>query len=258
MYQEERMEAIMAYLREHRRVEVREICELYHVSRDTARRDLVRMEELGWLVRTRGGAILPTLHKDVGVYKTRLQTSSSEKKMIGRAAAGLIRDGHYLFLDTSTTVLTLAEQMTGCNNVIVTNSIDIADRLTDKESVQVYLLGGQLEREHRYLCGSATLAQLSEYYADTLFLGACGITADGLTYPHDEDGAVKREMIRRADRVIVLADHTKFGKRMFYKVASLDDVDIVVTDRAPEEDMLQLLERHSVELIIVREEEQHD
>ncbi|EGL19178.1 MULTISPECIES: DeoR/GlpR family DNA-binding transcription regulator [unclassified Paenibacillus] len=258
MFQEERIEAIMEYLREHQRMDVKEICDRFDVSRDTARRDLVRMDELGLIVRTRGGAMLPTLNRAVTAYKDRMQRAPDEKRQIGREAAKLIRDGHYLFLDTSTTVATVAEHIRTTGNVVVTNSIDIAAKLADNKSLKVHMLGGQLELEHRFLFGATALAQLADYYVDTLFLGACGISPDGLSYPHEEDGSIKREMIRRADRVVVLADHTKFGKQLFYKVAGLDDLDVIVTDREPEESMLRLLERHDVELLIVEGDNQHD
>jgi DeoR/GlpR family transcriptional regulator of sugar metabolism len=79
LFQEERLISIVEYLKSNKRITVDLICELYDVSRDTARRDMVKLEEQGTIVRTRGGAILPTLSKKVGDYDQRLQAESSSK-----------------------------------------------------------------------------------------------------------------------------------------------------------------------------------
>lgn len=93
MYQEERLISIIDYLKEHKRISVEQICSLFGVSRDTARRDLVKLQEQGAIIRTRGGAILPTVHDEVKDYSGRLGMVSEEKSMIGKAAASLIREG---------------------------------------------------------------------------------------------------------------------------------------------------------------------
>lgn len=85
MYQEERLISIIDYLKEHKRISVDQICSLLHVSRDTARRDLVKLKERGVIIRTRGGAILPTNHDEIKDYSGRLNIVSEEKNMIGKA-----------------------------------------------------------------------------------------------------------------------------------------------------------------------------
>lgn len=253
MFQEERISAIMEHLKQHERIDIKEICRLFEVSRDTARRDLLKMEELGLILRTHGGAVLPKKTKEVYEYKERLGRESGEKHEIANVAATLIKNGDFIMMDASTTVQFAAEQLSSENIVVVTNSIDIADALSRKEKIRTYLLGGELHAQHRFLFGQSTIAKLADYHANKLFLGACGITADGLSYPHEEDGAVKREMIRRADQVIVLADHTKFGDHMFYKIAELDAIDLLITDKKPSEKMMATLIEHQVELLVVSE-----
>ncbi|MCA0755949.1 DeoR/GlpR family DNA-binding transcription regulator [Paenibacillus sp. N4] len=258
MFQEERIAAIMEHLKQHERIDIKEICRLFDVSRDTARRDLLKMEELGLILRTHGGAVLPKKTKEVYEYKERLGRESGEKHEIANLAASLIKTGDFIMMDASTTVQFAAEQLSAENIVVVTNSIDIADVLSKKEKVRTCLLGGELHSQHRFLFGQSTIAKLADYHANKLFLGACGITANGLSYPHEEDGAVKREMIRRADQVIVLADHTKFGEQMFYKIAELDAVDLLITDKKPNEAMMATLIEHQVELLVVSEVESDD
>jgi DeoR family transcriptional regulator, carbon catabolite repression regulator len=252
--QEERLVHILEYLKQHRRITVQTICELFDVSRDTARRDVVKLVETGTVVRTRGGVMLPTLTKEVLGYKERLTQESEGKLQIGRAAAAMVKDGDYVIFDASTTVQFAAEFLTARDVTVVTNAIDVASILSERVGITVHLLGGILNGRHRFLYGASTLEKLAEYQVDKLFLGACGITVDGLSYPHEEDGVVKREMIRHADQVIVLADHTKFGKRLFHKVSGLESIDMMITDRKPSEDLLRVLNEHDVQVVVVEGE----
>jgi DeoR family transcriptional regulator, carbon catabolite repression regulator len=250
MYQEERLIAILEIMKQKRRIQVQEICDLFGVSRDTARRDIVRLEEQGAIIRTHGGAILPTVTKEILNYKQRLLTESEGKRAIGMAAASLIQNGDYLIMDASTTVQFAAEAITASNVVVVTNSIDIAGILSNREDVHIHLLGGKLNNLHRHVYGYRTIEMLSDYKVDKVFLGACGIAHDGLSNPYEEDSYVKRKMIEQADQVIVLADHTKFGKHLFHHVADLKEIDIIITDRKPNIAMQELLHKYEIELRI--------
>ncbi|NGQ96977.1 DeoR/GlpR transcriptional regulator [Brevibacillus sp. SYP-B805] len=256
MYQEERLDAIMAYLQEHKRVSVQEICERFGVSRDTARRDIVKLEEQGLILRTRGGAILPTLSKRFHNYAERLQMESGEKHRIALLAASLIKDNDYLIMDASTTVLFAAECLTTKNNVVVTNSIDIAAIVGRKEQAKVYLLGGCFHPAHRFVYGQRAIEMMAEYHADKLLIGAGGIARNGLTNPSEEESHLLKEMMKRADQVIVLADHSKFDVQQFVKVAGWDQIDMLVTDREPQGELAEALKQHEVD-VLVAETEKH-
>jgi DeoR/GlpR family transcriptional regulator of sugar metabolism len=253
MFQEERLIAIMQHLRQKGRISVEDICELYQVSRDTARRDLVRLEEEKAIVRTRGGAILPTLTKEVPHYEERLRAEPSSKQAIGKLAATLIQDGDYLIMDASTTVRYAAEFMQTKRNVVVTNSIDIASTLAKKEEVSIHLLGGVFHGDQHSVYGARAVAMLADYQVDRLFVGTCGITVDGLSSPYEEEGYLTREMIRRSDQVVVLADHSKFGKRLFHRFAGFEDIDIIITDRMPSQDIVDVLHGSGVEILLTTE-----
>lgn len=254
MYQEERLIDIIQYLKEKRRISVDHICERYEVSRDTARRDLVKLEERNAIVRTRGGAILPSHHNQIKNYTHRLKTVSSEKKKIGKKAASLIQKGDKIILDTSTTVQACANQLNGIDCTVVTNSINQAEILSNKENVNIQLLGGYLEKEHRFLYGTSVIQRLNKFNVDKAFIGVVGISERGLTIAHEEDGMVKQNMMQQAGQVIVLADHTKIGVTEFFQFAHLDDVDLVITDRPLEEKFQKLLDDHHVELMVADED----
>ncbi|NOU90762.1 DeoR family transcriptional regulator [Paenibacillus sp. LMG 31460] len=253
MNQDERTQAIIQYLKDNHKIQLEDICELYGVSRDTARRDLVKLEEEGDIIRVRGGAMLTTLTKDIKSYKERL-LDSANKRSIGRMAASLIKDGDFILMDTATTIQFTAEYMSTKNNVVVTNSIDIASILCDKPHVTTHLLGGELNTWHRYVFGPRTLEMLADIKVDKLILSACGITSDGLTAPSVDEAYVKLEMIKRADQVIVLADSSKFRKSLFHRICDLGKINVLITDQEPDSKMREMLIHNEVELIVVPSE----
>ncbi|MCY7752425.1 DeoR/GlpR family DNA-binding transcription regulator [Bacillus haynesii] len=250
MYQEERLISIIDYLKEHKRISVEQICSLFGVSRDTARRDLVKLQEQGAIIRTRGGAIMPTVHDEVKDYSGRLGMVSEEKSMIGKAAASLIREGDRIILDASTTVQSCAEHLPDVNCTIITNSINLADVLSSRKGADIHLLGGKLQKEHRFLYGASVIEKLSCYHVDKALIGVVGVSEHGLTIAHEEDGMVKRKMISQAKQVIALADHSKIGRTDFYRYAELSDIDLLITDRLPSKPFQKLLDEHDVELLV--------
>lgn len=249
LYQEERLFSIMEFLRKHKRISVEQICSLFQVSRDTARRDIVKLEKEKSIIRTRGGAILPAVHHVVENYSRRLKIVSEEKKTIGKKASSLIHPDDRIILDTSTTVQSCAEQIDNIDCTVITNSINQAEVLSSRPKLNIQLLGGTLQKEHRFLYGTSVVEKLSDYHVDKVFIGVVGISDRGLTNVHEVDGVVKRKMIEQADQVIVLADHTKLGVTGFFRFADLQDVDILITDRTPPAIFRELLDRHNVELL---------
>ncbi|WP_070119523.1 DeoR/GlpR family DNA-binding transcription regulator [Bacillus marinisedimentorum] len=254
MYQEERMASILDYLKEHKRISVDHICRMFNVSRDTARRDLVKLEERGDLNRTRGGAVLPDIEGRLKTYQDRLMDVSEEKRAIGKLAASLIKNGENIILDTSTTVQACAESLTALDITVVTNSINQVEILSQKDRVEMYLLGGRLNKHHRFLYGTSAVEKLAEYHADKAFIGVGGIMDTGLAIQYEEDGMIKKKMIDQADQVILLTDHSKFGKPYFYQFASLQDIDVLVTDRLPDEPFLRILKQAGVTILTTEDD----
>jgi DeoR/GlpR family transcriptional regulator of sugar metabolism len=252
MYQEERLIKILQHLKTHHRISIEDICDQLAVSRDTARRDLVKLDEQGVILRTRGGAILPGLSKEISSYEQRLKHVPEAKKQIAKQAVSLIDDDDYLILDASTTVEFVADYLTTKQNTIVTNSIQIASTLTKKEVASIHLLGGKLHHSQQYIYGTTAIDMLRSYHVDKLFLGACGITETGLSNPYEEEGLLMKEMIRRANQIIVLADQSKFGKQMFYNVCPLEDIDVIVTDCIPDKSFQNTLAQYDIKLLTTK------
>lgn len=249
MYQEERLERIVEYLSKHKRISVEEICSIYEVSRDTARRDLVKLEEQKRIIRTHGGALLSTIQKDIMNYRERLQYGMEEKKEIGKIAASLIKNGDKIILDSSTTVQACAEFLDVEDCTVITNSINQAEILSTKRGVDIHLLGGDLNKEQLFLFGPQVIAALSQYIVNTAFIGVFGITSQGITTSLEDDGHVVRKMIEQAEQVVVLADHTKFGRNGYFKYAELSEIDLIITNQVPAEDFMEMFDKYQIRVI---------
>jgi len=208
-------------------VTVQNICDTFQVSRDTARRDLVKLEQQGRITRTRGGAVSSTIQ----TYVQRKEESGDLKRKLAKAASSLPKDGDLLFMDSSTSVACMAEFIGDRALTIVTHSLHIAQAFSHSPKVELILLGGRLHSRDQYVYGSAALDALEQYRADCFFTGACGIDEGEITGVHLEDALIKQKMIARSRNVVMLADHSKMNVNFPFRIGRLEEVDILFTDR---------------------------
>lgn len=253
MLQKERLQRIMGMLQIKPEISLEEIIEEFNISRDTARRDLVKLEETGEIVRIKGGAISSKSHQ-VPSYRRREMTHAKER--IAKAASVFIHDKDTILFDASTTVELVARHIGERNVTAVTNSIDIITALGENQHVTLYALGGKFNPFHRNFVGPRTIEELRTYHVDTVFLGACGLENHGLTSPDEEEAYVKKGMIQAANQVILVTDHSKFQKDFLHTVESLQSIHVVITDAAPPVEIQEKLEIYDVKLIIACETEE--
>ena len=170
---------------------------------------------------------------------TRARSSAQvvEKDRIGQAAATLIPGARTILLDSGTTTATIARFLPeGHDLTIVTNSVLIASYLGEREDLGLYLLGGRLRSRTQASVGAWGIAALRDINVDIAFVGTNGIGVhDGLTTPDETEAATKRAMVKAAQRVIVVSDHTKVGTTHFARFADLSEVDTLVTDSGLDE-----------------------
>ncbi|NRR33598.1 DeoR/GlpR transcriptional regulator [Oxalobacteraceae bacterium] len=249
MSQSDRLSAICAHLTQHYRIGIEDICQLYKVTRDTARRDLVRLDAEGRILRVRGGAVLPPSTQQVESFNARGQTLPG-KARIGAVAAGLVRAGERVLFDASTTVLEVAKAIRVAPLSVLTNSIDIAHALSKSEGVDLHVLGGRFNFFERSLEGARTSDMLADFQVDKLFLGVCGIDPTGLTCASEAQVGLKRAMIEHATQVIMLADSAKFSRSFFHKLCGFEGIDILVTDQSPPPAVAEVLADLGVEVIV--------
>lgn len=250
--QSERLDAICAYLGQHYRIGIEDICRLFGVTRDTARRDVVRLDADGRVLRVRGGAVLPPQGRQVEQYAQR-NGGSAAKQAVGRAAAALLRSGERVLFDTSTTVLEAARAAAVSGTAplsVVTNSIDVAEALGQVDGVELHVLGGRFNAWQRSLEGAQARLGVAQFQFDKLILGACAIDPAGMTCPSDDEASLKQAMMRQASQVIVLADVSKFSKAFMHRLCSFDAIDVLVTDQPPPAAIAAALATAGVQVIV--------
>jgi DeoR family fructose operon transcriptional repressor len=232
VYAAERQAQILQSARSQGRVEVLALASLMEVTPETVRRDLTALERLGVLRRVHGGA-MPVerfgFEPNVAMRENRF---AAEKDRIAKAALDELPDGGSLIVDAGTTTIRLANLLPNDRRfTVVTHSIPVASALAAYANVTLHLLGGIVRGITLAAVGDWALRNIADVNVDVAFLGINGITAErGLTTPDLGEAQVKRAFTRAARRTVVLADHSKFGRAEFARVAGLDEIDTIITD----------------------------
>lgn len=253
LFPEERRQRIAALIEENGRVSVDELSTLFDVSKVTIRGDLDELERRGILSRTHGGAVAVDADKAELTFKHRERVNIDEKSRIGEAAAALVSHGDAIALDASTTALQVAKRIKDRHELtVVTNSIYIALELEDAPDVTVVMPGGILRRGSASLVGKLGEEVLTKFNIQKGFFGAKGVTlSEGLTDVNTFEVQLKRAMVHAAKQVIGIADHTKWGRVAFASFASLDQLDMIITDVEAPEDMVAAMRKRGIEVRLV-------
>ena len=233
MLTDERFAVIRSLLADDSVVKIQAIVEATNASESTVRRDLSQLEDLGELVRVHGGAKrVFSVDVEPSVSEKRLRFQD-EKLAIGRYAASLIEDGEFVFIDAGTTTLAMIPFIQAENVTIVTNGLELAVQMAESKFT-VILLGGVVKPNTRAMIGSETLKQLLQYRFSRAFMGTNGIDVRfGFTTPDTQEAHVKESAIAQANRVYVLADHSKFEKVSFCQFVDFEKA-TVITDHLSE------------------------
>ena len=253
MYAPERHLQILETARARGRVDVASLAKDLAVTPETVRRDLTALERRGVLRRVHGGAIpVERLGIEPGVAD-REGHAAGQKERIARAALEYVPEGGSIILDAGTTTVRLAEMLpTDRELTVVTHSIPVASILVSRPNVSLHLLGGIVRGRTLAAVGEWTRAQIAEVFADVAFMGTNGISVErGLTTPDVAEASVKRALMDAARRTVVLADHTKFGREDFARVAPLSDVDTVITDVELDVELAEDIENAGPRVVIV-------
>ncbi|MCL3861175.1 DeoR/GlpR family DNA-binding transcription regulator [Actinotalea sp. K2] len=247
---------LAAYIAETGQVTVANLAERFDVSADTIRRDLDQLDAEGVLIRTHGGAISSQAvpRPDTGMdVRLRLQTSA--KDQIGALAAGLVRDGATLMINAGTTTLAAARHLSEHRDLtIATNSLRLPTELHPLAFRDLYVFGGLVRVSAQGTVGAVAFPSQSgadrEIRCDLALIGVGAVNTDaGYSTSNLGEATMIREMMDRSSRVAVLADSTKFGRRLFAQIAELGHADYLVTDSPPPDELAEALRAADVEII---------
>ena len=231
-------------------VSVAGISETLGVSEMTVRRDLEALEGEARIERTFGGALRREAYDaHEPAFDRRRRINAEAKTAIASRAAELIGPGETLGIDVGTTALALAEQIAQRTDLTVfTNNLRAAT-LLGTGGCPVYVPGGRVRDAELSVVGASAIAYLSDYVLDRVFIGISGLSENGAFDYSIEDTEVKRVLIGQAETVVVLCDGGKFERRSLARIAGLEEIDIVVSDRAPPPRLAAALSDAGVRLI---------
>jgi DeoR/GlpR family transcriptional regulator of sugar metabolism len=232
-------------------VSLEDICGRFSASKSSIRRDLIELERKGVLRRVHGGAISLQTRDEMLDFK-RLSTSSHDEKVrIGKAAASLVKDGQTVILGGGSSVAEVASNLSNRLIQIVTNSIPVAQVFWDSKQAEVTLTGGYLYPRLGVQIGPICEKMLNSVSADIAIMGIGGITASGISDSNSLNVESIRAMIRAARRVIIVADHSKFGRDSMIHVAPLSEIDQIVSDKGLDHEFQLMLKSNNVDCILV-------
>jgi len=254
VFPEERRREIMAILHRDGRCLVAKLSKALEVSEVTIRQDLDQLEKEGLLRRTHGGAIPVAPIAQERPFQVEESSHRAEKERIAEAAVGLISNGDTVILDVGTTVTEAARRLVAQKktSTVFTNGLNIAAILETDPEITTVVTGGTLRAKQHSLVNPFAQFILDRINADIAFIGISGIEADhGITNVNVAEAEMKALFVKNAHRRVVLADSTKVGKVALAKVADVEDVDILITDRAADQDEIALLRERGLEVILV-------
>lgn len=239
-------------------VTVAELAERFGVSSDTIRRDLVALDAEGILIRTHGGAVSASAvpRPDTGLdVRMRLQTEAKAK--IAARAAQLVSDGDAVIINAGTTTLGLTRSLGDHKDLtIATNSVRLAAELSPSTYRDLYLFGGVVRPSAQATIGPLRFAAWADgsevdVRASLAIVAVGGVAAEvGHTTSNVAEASMMAEMMDRADRVAVVADSSKFGRRLFATVASLARPDYFITDTRPPTEIAARMAEGGCEVLV--------
>ncbi len=250
---EERRAILLRELNDTGYIQAAELAERLNISAITIRRDLTQLEEEGLCVRKRGGAVRSDQSVTLELpYQVKQHSCIAEKRRIAEAAARMVSHGSTIILDAGSTTYALALLLSQKRITVVTNDLQIAVKLAANPNINLICTGGIARANVYSLHGSQVESFIRSLRVDLTFLGADAIHADGtVSNVSIEEAMIKQAMIGAAERVVLLADSSKFEKAGFARVCSLSQLDTIITDSGIPKDKQELLAAMGVKAVIV-------
>lgn len=231
MFEIERLDRILALLREKQTATVKALSSQLYASEATVRRDLNELEKRGLIKRVHGGAVLlDSANRELPLY-VREQQNVEAKRIIAAKAARYLQDGQVIFLDASSTVMFLIKHLESFQSLtIITNGLKTAQELSSLNH-KVYCTGGLMLHNSSAYVGDFAADFVRHFNADVFFFSSRGMTEDGrITDESSEETNIRRVMFAQSRKRIFLCDRSKIGKTYCYNLCSTNQLDACITN----------------------------
>jgi len=223
----------------------------FQVTPQTIRRDLNELNEQGLLSRFHGGAG-QVKSAENPPYQNRLQIGVEAKRRIAEATVALIPNGASIFLSTGTTIEAIAEALLQHEKLhVFTNNLHVARILMQNESFQIIVSCGQVRHSDGGIIGSTSDDFIGDFRMDIGIVGISGVDEDGSLLEYDpQEVKTAKTIMQNSQKVIMVADHHKFGRRAMNRVGHIRELDVIITDNAPEAHFDNICTTENVDIIV--------
>lgn len=251
MKREERQQSIINLLVEHKTVDLDNLAERFAVSKMTIHRDLDDLEQAGVLRKVRGGATIDAGTQFESDFRFRERQGHEEKLAMARAALDLVEPGMTVMVNDGSMAAVLGEMLLQRQPLtLITNNAAIIDRMKGENGITLIALGGIYSAKFNAFLGVVTEEALFRLRADIAFISTPAVSGRLVYHMDDNVVRTKRAMIASATRTCLLVNHQRIGHTALHVMADLADFDAVITDSAPQADILEQLNRDGVALTI--------
>lgn len=221
------------------------------VTDETVRRDFEILEKRGDLIRTHGGASRPLKLREELPFNERQASHRDEKESIARAAAGRIQAHETIFLDASSTVLTLTQFLPDLPLTILTNALNVFTALADRPNLDLICTGGLFDSKSRSFVGLTAEKSLQRYNIDRIFFSGNGLHLErGVSESNSRQAAFKERVVAMAGDAVFLADHSKLGHKAAFFFADLEHLSCLVTDKKADPEFVSQLQERGIEVLL--------
>ncbi|KRM87541.1 DeoR/GlpR family DNA-binding transcription regulator [Lacticaseibacillus thailandensis] len=246
----DRIKDILNILNKEHHISIAELSKRIFTSKSTLRRDLISLEEDN-IVRRQYGVVYLLQDKNIEyTYSRREKVQEKAKRYICELAVKLIPNNAALFLDGSSTIMSMPDLLTDKVGLhVITNNLFIANRLNQMTPIETVMLGGILSHKSGSSVGSWTIEQIYKFKTDFALLSASTLNLDGVYSADAEQSTLKSAMIHNAKTAILMVDHSKFDHNDYIMMSNYDDIDVIITDQRPADKYVQLFEQMGIKLV---------
>lgn len=251
MFINERYDNLLKIIKEKGCVSYDFLAKATYCSQSTIRRDINEMVSRGLVAKIHGGVTTIDSRGDESSIAIRASENLMEKKEIAQKASQYLVDGKSMFFDSSTTVAELIPHLKHFRrSMVITNSLNNALLLSNNTTLDVYVIGGSLQRRTNSLGGVTSNSIIESFNCDIAFISSKGINDDGIvTDASFETQKAKQLMIKNAKTKILLIDHSKFNSTYLLTTFTIKDIDIIITDKKPSQKFINLCSMYNTKLI---------
>ena len=239
----EREDKIIDILIKKQSMSVEEISKELFISMPTVRRDLIKLENKGIIIRTRGGATLKNKSADTKIpWIMREQEQGEAKRIIGKKAASLIKDGDTIMLDATTSSISIIPYLADFHDIIVITSSAKASIMLGNMGIKNISTGGLMIDKSYSFMGDDAERTIKNYNADIVFFSCRSLSLDGYICDNSlEENSLKRAMLNQSKKKVFLCDSSKINRTSLNNLCHISEIDEIICEKEIPENFIKML-----------------